>query len=462
MALVHLLLLAGVAHAQEPAGWAVAVAWAGEDADAATRSAARATEQLQSEGQRVLTGPALDQRIAAAMSRPFVPFTPSEQTRLETTTSSVAQAVTYGDDDGAIRSVTATVTDLADRLAAIGRDDANARRLTDLCLHAVRAHIHARQPDGARRQATECLRLVSDAQPPPGSHPADVRRLLEDERAALARNGARLDLTLENANETCRVRAQGRFVQVGAVLPPGAYQIQVECDEQPGRIHALTLAPGAALSIDASLDAALGNRDGLTLRYSSEAALRNRLPRHVHTIGSALRVANLLVVRPGDADTLMLERFRIDADGARRVASARVALSGTEGLPAAIDALVEGRSIDAPAGEGPVTGGGAGQFVEDGGGSIVGPVVVLGAGLVLVGTAAFGTLSATGCGARDPEGDCIGEYRPDWVNVGIVGGVGVAALAIGATWLVVSLGSDDEEETTVSLWPGGLSLKAGF
>src|SRR5688572_30791555 len=111
MALVHLVLLAATAAAQDPSGWVVAVASTGDGSGAARRAATRATEHLESEGQRVLSGPSLDERVATTISRPFVAATQSEQSHLTTLADAVTQQVTYGDDDGAQRAVTAAIAE---------------------------------------------------------------------------------------------------------------------------------------------------------------------------------------------------------------------------------------------------------------------------------------------------------------------------------------------------------------
>lgn len=449
-------LLASVAHAQDAGGWVVVVASTEDAGDAASRAAARAQDHLQSAGQRVLTGPALDQRIAASVSRPFAPLTPAESSQLTTVTEAAAQQVMYGDDDGTVRSATAAIAGLEDRLAAVGRDDGAARRIGDLCLYAVRAHLHARAPDAARRQVRECLRVSPDINPSPAAHPAEVRRLVEEQRSALPLDGVRLQMEITTA-EGCRVRVQGRPLQLGVALPPGRYQVQVECGDEAGRVHDLALAPNATFAVDASLDAALANRDGLTLRYAGEDALRSRLPRHVQLLGSGLRVANVLVVRNGEGDALTLERFEIDAGGARRVAYARIALSADERLPPALDALVAGRSVElseevrtsepaAPRGDAPSTAP-----------NVLGPVLVGIAGLGLVGVAGYGVFAGEQCVARDtgPGEACARYERPSWLGIGIWGGLGLAAVTGAVVWLVVGAGDDQVE---VGLGPGRLTL----
>lgn len=437
MAIVFVLVFAASAGAgaQDGAGWVVAVATAGGDAEAARRTSQRALEHLEAEGQSVLSGPALDERVASAISRPFVPLGVGEQERVATVADATLQLVTFGDDAGAQRSSAAAIRDIEPRLAAAGREDATATRIGDICLYAVRAQLHARQVDAARQQALRCVALVPDLAPPAGSHPADVRRLVDEARAEIARGGRQLEVAVDGAADSCVVRAQGRRVASPAALPAGRYQVQVECRNEPGRIHDIVLADASVrLEVDETLEAALGNRDGLLLRYASEDMLRQRAARHVQAIGSALRVANVLLVRDDAGDAVALERFAIERSGARRVAAARIALSADERVPPAINALMAGRSVDLEAAsqEPPVSDDGPTR-ADDEDSNTLGPLLVGGAGIVAL-ALVLGAAVLAPCDEEYSDGTCArgSELNPPVaIGVGVAGGLAIVG---GALW----------------------------
>jgi hypothetical protein len=213
------------------------------------------------------------------------------------------------------------------------------------------------------------------------------------------------------------------------------------------------------ISIDPSLDRALGGANDLRLGYASADEQTQMLPHHVGALGTALGVSDVLVARPASSSAIVLERYHIEDRQATRTATATVALSAGNRLPPAIDALVAGRSVTIDANTAVALDVPEGEEASNTG-SLIGPMLSIGAGTVLVATAAIGAATASGCVERDAARDvCTAENRPNWVAVGIVGGAGLLAIAVGLVWLAVPSGG---ETTEVGVGPSGVVVRGRF
>jgi len=240
---------------------------------------------------------------------------------------------------------------LADRAAAeLNREAARAQQVLDTCLFMVRAYIETKNNAEARRQARECRRLVPRVEPTAFRHTPEVRELLADVDEQMA-SEAPGTLEVRSTPADCLVRINGvefgRTPMSGIELPVGAYRMQVECEEaHRGRVHRVSIASGEnVFAFDGALERAVRTRPILHLQYGSAKAWGERMD-HGNQVATVLGGANVLVLSGLSSRTV---RVDLSADG-YSAASAWVAIR--EGSPAAedvrraLDALLEGRSVD--------------------------------------------------------------------------------------------------------------------
>lgn len=240
---------------------------------------------------------------------------------------------------------------LADRAAEeLNREAARAQQVLDTCLFMVRAYLETRDSSEARRQARECRQLVPRVEPSAFRHTPEVRDLLAEVDAEIASEAPGV-LEVTSAPTGCLVRINGvafeRTPLTGVELPVGTYRIQVECSPPTrGRIHRVSVASGPThFFVDGVVDQVVRTQPMLHFEY---AALEDSAARMKH----AAVVADVL----GDSAPLVItsvgqDALRLDSGGASaRAASVWVAApSGTpklDDLARALDALLEGRSVD--------------------------------------------------------------------------------------------------------------------
>jgi len=193
VAFVAALLLSPTARASaQVREWIVATASAGGDSTPVQRAAERASERLRAAGNTVVAGATLAERLRERASAPMTPLDSSDALRLASTDAAALDLVAFGSDDQAIGVVEAALHDVEASLAATGRDDAASRHAANLCLYAVRAHLHARRADAAATGATRCLLLFPGLVPDPSMHPPQTRTAIEAARRAIAAGGATL------------------------------------------------------------------------------------------------------------------------------------------------------------------------------------------------------------------------------------------------------------------------------
>lgn len=240
---------------------------------------------------------------------------------------------------------------LADRAAAeLNREAARAQQVLDTCLFMVRAYVETKDFAEARQQARECRHLVPRVEPSAFRHTPEVRELLaEVDREMAAEAPGALEVT--STAPGCLVRINGvdfgRTPLSNVELPVGTYRMQVECEEgQRGRIHRIGVVSGPNLfAFDAALDRALRTRPVLRLQYESPEGWTERMV-HAEQVARILGGANVLVLSERSTGLL-----RIDAS-AEVSEAASVWLAAHDGAPEpedvrrAVDALLEGRSVD--------------------------------------------------------------------------------------------------------------------
>jgi hypothetical protein len=220
----------------------------------------------------------------------------------------------------------------------------------DTCLFMVRAYVETKNTADARRQARECRQLVPRVEPSAFRHTPEVRELLAEVDAEMAAEAPGL-LDVKSTPSDCLVRINGvelgRTPLAGIELPVGTYRLQVECEEgERGRIHRIAIASGHnAFELDAAMERAVRTRPVLHLRYGSPKAWALRMS-HADQIARILGGERVLVVSSPSASEV---RVDLSAQG-REPASAWLAVGdggpGPEQVRRALDALLEGRSVD--------------------------------------------------------------------------------------------------------------------
>ena len=241
--------------------------------------------------------------------------------------------------------------------------------------------------------------------------------------------------------------------------------MQLECaGEQTGRVHRVTAGTGETrVVIDAALQRALATSDEPKLRYASADDQTASLARHVGVLGRSLGAANVLVVREASSSAVLFERYRVGTGRAERVAEAMLALTVSECVPVAMEALSAGRSMrpeecttpDAGA-EAPVS--------DDGAPSPVPPLVLGVAGLGALAYAGYGALFVGGCVQPDDRapGGCARVEERDWLAIGLWGSLGALAVGGAVLWLVLSGGDTEGQSVEIGLSPGGVRLRGQF
>lgn len=468
LALVGVVALGPAAARGQDADWVVVVAGIGADLGPAERAANRVVEHLRASGESVLTGATLRDRMRERVSSPFEPLRPRDLEELASSDEGVMELVALGSNDQA-RGMAGPVLREADTvMAAIGRDDAAARHVQNICLYAVRAFLASNRAAEARVQAVECHRLLPGLVPE--RHPPNVLALYREVGAAIAASGNALVVEAPDVDAgSCAVRVQGR--QVATSLParvavtPGAYAVQLECAVAgAGRVHRVTAESGETrVQIDAALQSALATSDEPKLRYASADDQTQSLARHVGVLGRGLGAANVLVVRAASSSAVSFERYRIGPGRAERVAEAMLELTVTECVPIALDALTEGRSMRAEeCSGGAVTA--HSQSARDEGPSLVPPLILGAAGVGALAVAGYGAFFVGGCvqpDVRAPDG-CARREEREWLGIGVWAGLGALAVGGAVLWVALSSSGDDEGEPAVGLWPGGVELRGAF
>jgi len=116
----------------------------------------------------------------------------------------------------------------------------------------------------------------------------------------------------------CTVRVHGRSVgrtpSARVTLPPGDYRVQVECSDQPGRVHMVHVdAAPVEVVVRGTLDDALRTSPP-ALVYPSPSALQ-MLPGDLGHAGRAVGADYALAVIQRDRDEGLMQSFRITEDG---------------------------------------------------------------------------------------------------------------------------------------------------
>jgi hypothetical protein len=94
-------------------------------------------------------------------------------------------------------------------------------------------------------------------------------------------------------------------------------------------------------------------------------------------------------------------------------------------------------------------------------GSIVGPIILGGAGLALVAYDVI-ALASSGCERREPTGACTKKSQINAAPAAIFGAVGVGAIAGAAVWYLLGQPDAPTERVALSAGPGTIDLRGTF
>lgn len=226
----------------------------------------------------------------------------------------------------------------------LNRDPEHARQVLDTCLYTVRALLGSGRQADAHAQAEECGRLSLHAKPSAVMHPPDVRAFYSSALDARPEDAA--SLLVESEPSSCKVYVngllRGRTPDRLEGLVLGRYAVQVECDEQRGRVHYVELTSGSTeLRVDTRFDEAIRSQEQLSLRYATWPDAQERSD----------DARALLRAVPADAVVLMygppegrIELVLVE-DGANQTGFVRIA-SGEEG-PESVALAEAARSLAA-------------------------------------------------------------------------------------------------------------------
>jgi hypothetical protein len=345
-------LLAPVASAQTR--WLVVHA---DTRPAPTERMRSVEEALEAEGVDVAPSADAASRVETSLSLPFWAAEESLRRDLGVATEGVLTAVARGEDQRAIDAGLPMLERVETHLAALGRDERAGDDVANLCLFVVRAYLQKRDPGAARRQVLTCLRLAPGFVASARLHPPEVRGLLEEigpnEQGVLA---VQVQAQEGEATSACVVRLQGREVGRGAwvrrSVPPGRYEVQVECTERAGRVHVVRVAGDspARLDVDVTLDAAVRTDGAIALVYDDAAALAARSPEHLRRIAAWVGAQRLLVHSEGTWTA-----YQLDGAGLTRIETFSAPEASATTLARRIAGL--GRPGEVRGGEGGAAGG---------------------------------------------------------------------------------------------------------
>lgn len=414
-------------------------------------------------GVTVLQGPVLRHRLENTVSLPY------EEADVGTLAAQLAEA-----DEELVRELARQRYDevidragellerAADSSLTLQRDAETSLHLARVC--AYRAAAHLQQDDEARATelAADCYRLVPGIALDERSIPR-VHELFERvgrEQPSLRVSGSRDDPS------GCTVRINGRTVgQTPAVrvpAPPGDYRVQIECDDRPGRVHAIHVeGDGAELVVRASLDTAL-RTDPPALVYESSSALA-MLPGDIAEAGrrTGASYAYAIVQQPSSA---LMRSFRIPEDGPALLLGERTIERTSDPSSVRESASQLARStLAAP--------GGGSTSSSDGASGIspVGPVLLgVGGAAVVVGVilAAVTLDQNSQLDGMCPAGVCpdtpeLRDRESEMLTLSaIADALWIGGAAVAALGLVLTLVLEDEDGTTVSARCGGQGCQA--
>ena len=181
--------------------------------------------------------------------------------------------------------------------------------LLNICGYVVRAQDDARNTRETEEAARRCLSMFPGWDPDRNRHPPEIIEQILQIRENLP--GTLVVRSSADDDRGCAIRVNGaeigRTPSARVKVPDGAYLVQVECGDQPGRVHRVEVSGETELEVLAGLDATLLSRPRPALVYPSVEAL-GRLAVDVGALGRAVEAAHVLAVVE-TADGVVLRSF---------------------------------------------------------------------------------------------------------------------------------------------------------
>ena len=318
---------------------------------AALHSAAESLRrELSARGEEVWSASRSAERFEAVGSAPAPEVTQGDIDRWVERSGAAVRYLARADYQAARRELRAAQRFATGAAAELNREAARARQVLDTCLFMVRAYVETGNAGEAHRQARECRQLVPRVEPTAFRHTPEVRALLAEVDAEIASEApGSLDITSTPSGCLVRINgvALGRTPLSGLELPVGNYRFQLECTEGVrGRIHRASIESGpSSMSFDAAFDRAVHTRPGLNLSYDSTEAWADRMG-HAAGVAEALGASGVIAVSPLTADEVRLDLRATERTPASAWVGVRDGTVDQEDARRALDALLEGRSVD--------------------------------------------------------------------------------------------------------------------
>lgn len=281
-----------------------------------------ASAALAASGEQIVAMDAARFALDEQLGTPLRAAPPTLTSRIDRAVTDAIREVAHGRTAEAIAAGGPVLAESEPFVTALGRVDESAGQLGNLCLVLARAHLDRGEESAAEQQIETCIRLVPDIAPNPHVHPPEIRALVGGVRTTLAAGeGASLAVQTSGTDSECQVRLNGRPMGrapwASDPLVPGAYQVQVECDDRPGRVQRVELRAGAAeqLRVAARLGAALDTRSAApALVYAAASDPDGETVREdVATLARTLHVTRLLGVVATDHG-ILLRAFAVVGD----------------------------------------------------------------------------------------------------------------------------------------------------
>lgn len=418
--------------------WAVVPVGLAEAPARAVPVAEHAAATLQTSGSTVLQSAQLDHRVENALSLPFDPTDPGPLAQqLAQAEEQLAEAVALRRHAEVVAQTDALFAQARERLAALHRQPEASADLANLCGYRVRAFLENRDQAGATEATRQCFALIPGFTPDRGLHTPPVLELVARVRGELE---ASLVISASPDDPPgCAVRVHG--VRVGetpsarVAVPPGAYDVQVECGSAPSRMHRVQASSGeTSVRVRASLDAALRSRP-VALVYAAPSALAS-LAGDVADLGRALGADHVLAVVEQPAG-VVLRAFEIpDGDEpARQVRETFLQQTDEARVRESVAQLASALGNPSPAS-------------PSGGGAIspIGPIVLGVGGAAMIAAAIVGGISLAQASSvssmcADPA-RCPPSLRPAYEEMrafsGVADGLFVGGLLVATLGVVLT------------------------
>lgn len=458
--LLFLALMAAPAAAQPTI---VVVPWSTTDVDAAVVRAAtdRVSLAIPPTAGTVVSVAETRTRFETLGSSP-PPSVTSEELDQWATYSRAAVHALADADYAAARAQLQRAQAISDRAAAaMSREETRARQVLDTCLYGVRAYVEQEDPR-AEEQMLGCRRLVPHIAPSPRIHTPEVMDVLArvDQRLASEHRGP---LTVESQPAACTVRLNG--VALGTTpftngeLAGGEYRVQVECGDDDGRVHRVTISDAGGpvtLRVDARFERVVQTDAVLRLVYADAADAEVHRLADAAEAGRVVGATEVWLVGVSTSGALRGERVRVE-DGST-IASA----AADDGSATAL-ALAMGT---APAGTEPVPSHGgdvqAGTWVllSVGAAAAIAGGVMIGVGVPDLNATMNPRPTDTFDTARARQDTAFALCVAGGVSLGV--GVILAGVGVGLAVADTSSGGGTEPHARLRIGPSGVSVEGTF